>query len=178
MFLDMVAEQYSHDMVDEIIDASDLSTDGAYTTIGNYCHTEFLQLLTHLSQQTNTEMPVILDQVGRHLFSTFFNAQPEFFADFKNCFEFLQAYEGYLRVDIGKIHDDDEAQADIPVLQMIKDDQETLELHYISQLPSEHLTLGLIQESASYFNDNIEVNVKHNATESGTDAMILIKKLA
>ena len=43
-FLGMVADRFSEDMVDDIIEASDLPSGGAYTAVGIYDHGEIVAL--------------------------------------------------------------------------------------------------------------------------------------
>ena len=44
-FLDMVEERFGYEVVDQIISESKLSTDGIYTSVGTYPHSEIVKLL-------------------------------------------------------------------------------------------------------------------------------------
>ena len=55
-FLDLVEEKFGLEMVDDIINSSDLLSGGAYTSIGTYDFAEMHQLITHLS--ANTDIPI------------------------------------------------------------------------------------------------------------------------
>ncbi|HBR92854.1 MAG TPA: hypothetical protein DEA90_01670, partial [Opitutae bacterium] len=59
-FLEMVEERYGIDMVDTIIDASDLPSNGAYTAVGTYPHTEMVSLLISLEKETGVTVSELL----------------------------------------------------------------------------------------------------------------------
>ena len=51
-FLEMIEATFSAEVVDQIIEASALSSHGVYTAVGSYDHAELIQLVTHLSEIT------------------------------------------------------------------------------------------------------------------------------
>lgn len=53
-FIAMVKSAYSVEVADRIISASNLSSDGAYTSVGTYPHQEMVELVKHLSAETDT----------------------------------------------------------------------------------------------------------------------------
>ena len=71
-FLEMVEEKFSPEMVDTIIGASDLPSQGAYTSLGTYDHNEMIQLVTHLSKETNIAVPDLIRTFGRKFVYTIF----------------------------------------------------------------------------------------------------------
>ena len=74
----MVEETFSVEVVDQIIEASALSSHGVYTAVGSYDHAELLQLVTHLSEITGTAVLDLIERlvsiflVGLCKVSTFF----------------------------------------------------------------------------------------------------------
>ncbi|MCP4964259.1 MAG: hypothetical protein GY926_03390 [bacterium] len=60
-FVEMVEEKFSPEIAERIIESSDLPSQGIYTAVGTYGHTEMLQLVTRLSEETGIEVP---DLVG------------------------------------------------------------------------------------------------------------------
>jgi len=50
--LKMVEEAHGLDMVDTIIEKSDLPSGGIYTAVGTYDHTEAVSLVVNLSEET------------------------------------------------------------------------------------------------------------------------------
>ena len=67
-FIEMVENEFSYEIADAIIAASELSTAGAYTSVGTYPHTEMVSLVVNLSKQTGQPVPALLNHFGRHLF--------------------------------------------------------------------------------------------------------------
>ncbi len=59
-FLDMVEQRFSADMVDDIIEASDLPSGGAYTAVGTYSHSEIVALVQQLAIRTGIAVPDLL----------------------------------------------------------------------------------------------------------------------
>ncbi|MEK0435552.1 MAG: hypothetical protein RL369_1601, partial [Pseudomonadota bacterium] len=58
-FIDMVESQFSLETADAIIQASSLSTHGAYTTVGTYPHQEMVDLVANLSERTGIAVPAL-----------------------------------------------------------------------------------------------------------------------
>ena len=63
-FISMVENQFSLETADHIISASNLSTDGAYTSVGTYPPQEMVDLVTHLSAATNISVPDLLHHLS------------------------------------------------------------------------------------------------------------------
>ncbi|MFO1417825.1 MAG: heme NO-binding domain-containing protein [Methylotetracoccus sp.] len=59
-FLEMVEQRYSMDMVDTIIDESNVPSGGVYTAVGTYPHEEMASLVKALSEQTGIPIPGLL----------------------------------------------------------------------------------------------------------------------
>ncbi len=171
-FLDMVAEKFSDDVVDTIIDASDLSTDGAYTAVGTYSHTEMLQLVTHLAKETDIEVPALVEVFGHYLFQRFTKTYPMFFSEVDNSFDFLQTVENHIHVEVKKLYPD----AELPTFETKMLGDNTLELIYISKRPFQNLAEGMIKECGIYYKENIELDVEDNSTDDGMNVRFVITK--
>jgi len=78
-FLDMVEQEFGYDTVDQIIQNSDLPSNGIYTAVGTYHHSEIVQLLTNLSKKTDLDPNGLLVSFGGYLFNTFLSQYPHFF---------------------------------------------------------------------------------------------------
>jgi hypothetical protein len=68
-FLDLVEDKFGLEMVDKIINQSTLESKGIYTSIGTYSFSEMLQLLNHLSKNTNISIDNLLLVYAEHFFS-------------------------------------------------------------------------------------------------------------
>ena len=77
-FLGMVADRFSENMVDDIIEDSDLPSGGAYTSVGLYDHSEIVKLVESLSHRTGAPAPDLVKAFGHHLFGRLQTMHPEF----------------------------------------------------------------------------------------------------
>ena len=59
-FLELVEEKFGLAMVDKIINQSNLESNGIYTSVGTYEFSEMLQLITHLSENTDISVDDLL----------------------------------------------------------------------------------------------------------------------
>ncbi|MEO0317465.1 MAG: hypothetical protein RL404_1142 [Pseudomonadota bacterium] len=107
-FIDMVENEFSLEIADAIIAASELSTDGAYTTVGTYPHTEMVSLVVNLSKQTGQPVPALLNHFGRHLFKRFTVIHPKYVNNYQSAFELLQQLDGNIHVEVKKLYYDAE----------------------------------------------------------------------
>jgi hypothetical protein len=153
-FLDLIEEKFSYDMVDTIIEASDLASKGAYTSLGTYDYTEMIQLVSQLSQETKISVPVLLHDFGEHLFTRFYAAYPIFFEGITHAFEFLKNLDGYIHVEVRKLYPD----AELPKFDYETPSDNELVMIYTSCRPMGDLAEGLIYGCIRHFAKPIDVN--------------------
>lgn len=60
-FIEMVENRFSADMMDDILDAANTASGGAYTAVGTYDHGEMVALVSALSAHTGLSL--------KHLFA-------------------------------------------------------------------------------------------------------------
>ena len=70
-FLEMVEKDYGFEVLNNIIDKSNLQSNGVYSGVGTYDHAEFNQLLEQLSKVTELSANDIFYQSGWDGFSEF-----------------------------------------------------------------------------------------------------------
>ncbi|MCP3669326.1 MAG: hypothetical protein GY814_02600 [Gammaproteobacteria bacterium] len=107
-FLDFVAEQFSLDMVDDIIDASDLPSEGAYTAVGTYDYQEMAQLVSALGRISGLPVADLVASFGQHLFGIFVKNYPDYIDGIDSTFSFLLAVEKTIHVEVFKLYPDAE----------------------------------------------------------------------
>ena len=66
-FLEMVEDRFSPEIADRIIESSNLSSRGAYTSLGTYDHAEMVRLVSQLSAATGIAPPVLTHTFGKYL---------------------------------------------------------------------------------------------------------------
>jgi hypothetical protein len=146
-FLAMVEEKFSLDMVDHLIDHSNLASGGAYTSVGTYSHLEMNALVANLSKETGIPMSELLKIFGMYLFKTLSTNYPVFVNTPKNVIEFLSSIETYIHAEVKKLYPD----AELPKFKSELLDEKTLELTYSSERHYGDLAEGLIIGSIDFF---------------------------
>lgn len=152
-FLAMVEEKFSFETADRIIEASDLATDGAYSSIGTYDHTELVQLVTALSGETGVAVPDLIRAFGRHLFSRFHALYEQLFGGAQSTFDFLTNVESYVHVEVRKLYPD----AELPTFECEVEDDAHMVLIYRSKRPFADLAEGLVAGCAEHFGESIDI---------------------
>lgn len=170
-FIEMVEQRFGYEMVDELINETDLPSGGAYTAIGTYPHHEMVALVVGLSKKTRTPLPLLLHAFGRHLFQTFVENYGHFFSHTKDVFEFLESIENYIHVEVHKLYPD----AELPRFTTKRTDDRTLEMEYQSERSMGDLAEGLIAACIEHFKENATLQRK-KLDELGNRELFLITR--
>lgn len=172
-FLEFVEQQYSPEIVDDIIEASTLSTDGAYTSVGTYDCEELLQLVSALSKVTQTSLPDLICAFGQRLFKCLTSNYPQFIEDVDSCFDFLQSIHGHIHVEVYKLYPD----AELPTFEYSFPQQNQMVMHYQSTRPLADLAEGLIRGSIEYFGEKIAIQRENNSNDNTSAHFILTRQI-
>ena len=152
-FLEMVEERFGLNMVDHIIEQSDLPSGGAYTAVGTYDHDELLRLIGSLSEGLDTPVPDLVHAFAHHLFNSFVSAYPFVLAGMNSSVELLENIEGFIHVEVRKLYPD----AELPSIDFRKLDADRWELTYHSTRPFADLCQGLIDACSKHFADDLRL---------------------
>lgn len=169
-FIEMVEDTFSYEVADHIIEASDLPSGGVYTSLGTYDHQEMVQLVTHLSAQTDVPVSDLVQAFGKHLFSRFVEGYPQFFAGVPTAFDFLKGIEEHIHVEVLKLYPD----AQLPTFDCQNGTPGRLEMTYKSQRPFADLAEGLIVGCIEHFGENIEYVREDLPGTPGTSARFIL----
>jgi len=162
----MVEEKFSPDMLDTIIDASDLASGGSYTSVGTYDHSEIVTLVTALSKETNISTTDLIHTFCGHLFTRFTQMYPMFFDGQETAFDFLAKVDGYIHIEVKKLYPD----AELPRITCDQKSEQTMELMYHSSRHLGDVAEGLIRGCITHFGESISVARKD--LTNGGDAKI------
>ena len=173
-FLEMVEQEFSYEMVDKLISASDLSTNGAYTAVGTYPFSEMQQLLIHLSNNTNINKDDLLIFFGKHLFKTFKRKYNVFFENMETSFQMLETIENHIHVEVKKLY----PEAELPQFDCKRHDNNKFQMDYHSERALGSLAFGLIEACAIHFNENISIEQEDLSEGKGTFVRFLLTKQA
>lgn len=159
-FLILVENLFGEDMVDDIIDdCPNLTTKGAYTSVGTYDHTELLSLIAALSARSNIPVRTLVFKYGYHLFSQFHRMIPQFFSDITDSFEFLETVENHIHVEVKKLYPD----ATLPSFETKRLTNNDLVMIYRSSCPFADFAHGLISGCADFYKEAVDITYEdHN----------------
>lgn len=153
-FIDMVESQFSLETADAVISASQLSTDGAYTSVGTYPPQEMIDLVTQLSEQTATPVPALLRHFGRHLFGRFAVVHPAQVVSYRSAFELLRRLDGNIHVEVRKLYND----AELPSFTYEELDEDSMVFLYSSHRKLADFAHGLIEGCIAHFGEPIVID--------------------
>ena len=169
-FLEMVEEKYSPDMVEDIIEDSELGSGGVYTSVGTYDHGEMIQLVTALSTRTGIAVPDLLRAFGEHLFGRFSRYYPAFFADARSALNFLEQVDNYIHVEVRKLYPD----AELPTFSCHSPRSGCLQMEYQSRRPFASLAEGLIRGCVGHFARPVQIDIEDLSEGKGTAARFVL----
>lgn len=170
-FLELVEDKFGLDMVDKIIDASNLDSDGVYTSIGTYQFSEMLQLLQNLSKNTKISIDDLLLVYAEHFFGVIEISYPGLLATYKDPIEMLSSIENHIHVEVRKIYPD----AELPTFIVEEKTENSLIMVYKSSRAMHHFGLGLMNKTFEHFNSTAKI-VLEKIKEDGTEVRFIINK--
>ena len=171
-FVEMMEQEFSPDMADEIIAGAELESGGAYTAVGTYDHHEMLTLVTRLSEKTGVPVPELVKAFGRYLFGRFVELYPAFFEGVDGAFSFLDRIEEHVHVEVKKLYPD----AELPTFETSHPDGDTMIMDYRSRRPFADLALGLIEGCIKHYGESVDVGVQDLSDEGNIHARFTLKR--
>ena len=170
-FLDLVEEKFGMEMVDSIIEASDLESEGVYTSIGTYNFSEILSLLNNLSERTNITIDDLLLVYGEHFFSVIERSYVGLLNTYKDPMEMISSIENHIHVEVRKIY----PEAELPTFIVEEKTDDLLIMVYKSSRAMYYFGLGLMNKTFAHFNSTAEITLEKIA-EDGTEVRFVIRR--
>lgn len=170
-FIEMVEDQFSPEVADEIIMAADLPSGGMYTAVGTYAHTEMLDLVAGLSKKTDIPAGDLVSAFGKYLFGRFSELYPGFFEGVNSSFEFLMQIEDHVHIEVRKLY----PEAELPTFKTNLLDANTLEMIYQSRRPFADLAKGLILGCALHYGEEIIIEENDMSHQDRTYVQFTLK---
>lgn len=163
-FLEMVEDRFGLDTVDAIIEASDLPSDGIYTSVGTYEFNEMVALLQSLSERTHISTDDLLYAFGLYLFISLGKAHPEVIKSYTSPIGLLYSIEDHIHVHVKKLYPD----AELPTFNILEKTDTSISMVYVSSRGLYRLAHGLIEKCFEHFNTSSQVSfelLKDDGTE-------------
>lgn len=130
------------DALTRAIEATDLKSGGAYTSVGSYPYAELEALVvTLVNQSEDIAAPQILWDFGYWLAGRFSTAYKHFFDPHDNAIDLLKSVDGHIHVEVRKLDPD----AVPPRVILTSTGPKQYMMQYESHRPLAQLALGLTQ---------------------------------
>lgn len=168
-FFEMVDETFSPEMVEKIIDASNLATKGAYTEIGTYDYQELVKLVTNLSRFTNIPIPELEVAYGKYLFKKLLNRYSHVASNVNSSFEFLSHVDQHVHVEVLKLYPD----AELPRFECAIISPNQMIMEYRSNHPFASLAEGLILGCGEYYHEKLSIKQQKLPPKMGKQNVVL-----
>ena len=170
-FLDLVEDKFGLEMVDKILNESDLESNGVYTAVGTYSFSEMLQLLQILSTLTEISIDDLLLVYAEHFFSVIEDSYSGLLATYKDPIEMLSSIENHIHIEVRKIYPD----AKLPTFVVEEKTKNLLVMIYKSSRAMHYFGLGLMHKTFEHFNATASIALE-KIKEDGTEVKFIIKK--
>lgn len=148
-FFEMIEQQQGLDEVDALVNGCELSTGGAYTSVGTYDFRELVSLVERLGDRSGIPVPVLIRAFGEHLFGRFHEKFPEFFDGVDDAPTFLAGIEDTIHTAVRKLYRD----AELPTFDVVRLDCGGVDLTYTSPRPFADFAEGLIEGCMQHFGE-------------------------
>lgn len=170
-FLEMVEQKFGIEVLDSILETSDLESNGIYTAVGTYDFKEMVTLITGLSKKTNIEVPTLIHAYGVYFFDVLVKSYPNIFDYYKTAFDLLAGIEKHIHVQVRKIYPD----AELPYFIVHEETELKLVLEYQSERAMYGFALGLMERTLEHYEEL--ASIEHKLLDDrGTNAMFTITK--
>lgn len=158
-------QRYGVEMLDDIIEDSNLPNKGAYTSVGTYPFHEMVTLITSLAKRSDRSVPAVLEEFGHACFAMWVTYVPAHFEN-KDLFDIMAGIDQFHENEVRKLYPD----AELPSFKVESRNDKRLVLRYFSCKPLADLAAGVIRGAADYLGEAIEV--KHRPVAEGTEAYV------
>lgn len=172
-FLEMVETKFGLAIVDDIIEASDLPSDGVYTSVGTYDFNEMVALLQSLNKKVDIPISDLLYTFGHYLFTSLGKAHPEVIQSYKSPIGLLYSIEDHIHVHVQKLY----PEAELPTFKILEKTDTSISMIYASSRGLYRLAHGLIEKCFEHFNTTAKVDFKL-LKDDGTEVKFDIRQHA
>ena len=152
-FLDLVEQKFGLSVVQQIIDNSELESNGIYTSVGTYKFTEMVSLLTNLSNLTKIAPNDLLKVYGTHFFDALVKNYGSILNTYKSPLDLLASVDAHIHVEVRKLYPD----AELPRFEVTKLTNDTLIMIYHSSRALYAFAHGLMEKSFEHYNQASEI---------------------
>lgn len=169
--IEFMEDNLGFDLADSVVAGANLEAGGVFSQGGNYPFDELVKIVVSLSKKTGKDINELLTIFGEHLFVKLVGIYGKDIDKYTSTIDLVNEVEAIVHVEVKKLYPD----ADLPTFTIVKKDDNSLIIHYISDKKLEALAYGLMMGSAQYFNESINVKY-HVISEDPHKVEFIIKK--
>lgn len=173
-FIEYVEDSYGDLIVEQMLSGCDLATDGAYTSVGTYDHSEIVQMVVQLAKLTDREVPGLVKDFGYHLFGILVAGYPQVVKNSNDSFGLVATIDNHIHVEVRKLYPD----ADLPSFSHEFQGPDQLRLLYESERGLADLAEGLLLGCFEHFKENIEMKREDLSQGAGTRVAFIMKRVS
>ncbi|WP_246086166.1 heme NO-binding domain-containing protein [Roseinatronobacter monicus] len=168
--LAMAEDSFGEEAVDRVIEALDLPSGGAYTSVGNYPCEELFNLIGGFSANSGLSAAALQRLFGHWMMQSFARHYPQFFEGREGSLDMLEAIEDDIHVEVRKLYPD----ADLPTFNTRRDGPGRLDMTYRSPRALAEFCHGLIESCTDHFGESACVSRRDRSEDGRTVATFRI----
>lgn len=169
--LSMAEDAFGEEVVDTVIERSDLPSGGAFTAVGNYPCEELMTLVQGFSKHSGIPGAELQRLFGHWMMKSFVKNYPDFFVGRSGSLDMLSAIEDEIHVEVRKLYPD----ADLPHFDIVRPDPMAMQMIYRSPRSLGDFCHGLIEGCVNHFGENAVIDRKDLGVEGQTEIDFRIK---
>jgi hypothetical protein len=163
-FLEMVEASFGLETTDNMIENSNLPSEGIYTSVGTYDFNEMVSLITNLSEEVKISVDDLIYTFGLYLFGSLGKAHPEVIQSYNSPLALLYSIEDHIHVHVQKLY----PEAELPTFKILEKTDTSISMIYSSSRGLYRLAHGLIEKCFEHFNGSATIEyelLKEDGTE-------------
>jgi hypothetical protein len=170
--VEFVERHTSMTVAESIICEAELENDGAFTSVGNYPHSEAIKLVISASKHLDTPVVDLMRQFGNELFVRLLDSHPQFLdQETGDAFAFLSRVQNHIHAEVSKLYPDSSP----PVVHTSMEDGKMI-VSYKSHRPFAMIAMGLIEGCCTFFDETLVVELQGDPNDVSNRATFSVKK--
>lgn len=172
-FEGFVETRWPNGLADDMLSLDTLGSGGAYTTVGYYPHTEFLAMVIHVAETTQTPINQLVKDFGQALFYDLAGAHPEMVKTYDNPIDLLSVIESVIHRDVRKLY----TSTELPRFDITeREGNRRITMEYSSGRPFADLAEGLIWGCLDFYRvKEISSVMRHDVAADGTHSVFKVE---
>jgi hypothetical protein len=166
---EVVVQQFNQNVWEDLLDKADAG--GAYTSLGNYTHEEFVSLVTAASETLGKTPGDILRWFGQSAMPLLSLRFPSLFAQHQSSRDFVLSVNSIIHPEVRKLY----AGASCPFFHFKASESGSMMMAYHSERKFCMLAQGFIEGAAGHYHDHVDVEHRECMHNGDQKCLIEIK---